>query len=53
MIGSTDIDEMSDDPMGEATVTLDDVLAHHDMDVEIKLNGTRTGVLRVKLDRAN
>jgi hypothetical protein len=53
VIGSTDIDEMSDDPMGEATITLDDVLAHHDMDVEVKLNGTRTGVLRVKLDRAN
>ncbi len=53
VIGSTDIDEMSDDPMGEATITLDDVLAHHDMDVEVKLGGTRTGVLHVKLDRAN
>jgi len=52
-IGATDIDEMSDDPMGSAIVTIDDVAAHRDMDVEIRLNGTRTGVMRVKLERAN
>ncbi len=53
LIGATDIDEMSDDPMGTAIVTIDDVAAHKDMDVEIRLNGTRTGVMRLRLDRAN
>ena len=52
-IGATDIDEMSDDPMGSAIITIDDVAAHRDMDVEVRLTGTRTGVMRVRLERAN
>jgi hypothetical protein len=51
-IGATDVDEMNDDPMGSATITIDDVAAHHDMDVEVRLNGGRTGIMRVRLDRA-
>jgi len=50
VIGATDIDVGSDDPMGEATITLDDVLKHREMDVEVKLGGARTGTLHVKLD---
>ena len=51
-IGATDVDEMSDDPMGSAIVTIDDVATHKDMEVELRLNGARTGVMRVKLERA-
>ncbi len=52
VIGATDIDVGSDDPMGEATVTLDDVITKHQIEVETKLGGSRTGTLRLKLDRA-
>lgn len=52
VIGATDIDVESDDPMGEATITLDDVVNKRELDVEMKQNGTRTGTLRVKLERA-
>jgi hypothetical protein len=51
-IGATDIDEVSDDPMGRAFVTLADVLAGKDLEVETRLNGTRTGVIRIKVDVA-
>jgi hypothetical protein len=50
VIGATDIDLESDDPMGQAYVTLADVMGHSAMDVEMRLNGTRTGVLRVKVE---
>ncbi len=53
VIGATDIDELSDDPMGEATITIDDVIAHPTTEVEFKLKGTRTGTVRLKLERAN
>jgi hypothetical protein len=53
LIGATDVDEMNDDPMGSSIVTIDDVAAHKDMDLEIRLNGTRTGTMRVRLERAN
>jgi len=52
VIGATDIDIESDDPMGQVTITLDDVMTHPTMEVETKLGGTRTGTLRVKLERA-
>jgi hypothetical protein len=52
LIGATDIDEMSDDPMGQVIVSLDDVMAHPDLTVETRLNGSRTGTLRLKLERA-
>ncbi|HEY1955851.1 MAG TPA: hypothetical protein VGH28_09560 [Polyangiaceae bacterium] len=50
VVGATDVDEAFDDPMGEATITLDDVLAHREMDVETKLGGLRTGTLHLRLE---
>ena len=50
VVGATDIDVEFDDPMGEATITLDDVLTHRELEVEVKLGGTRTGTLRLKLE---
>ncbi len=50
VVGATDVDEAFDDPMGEATLTLDDVLAHREMEVEVKLAGLRTGTLRLRFD---
>jgi hypothetical protein len=50
VIGATDVDAAFDDPMGEATVTLADVLAHRELDVEIKLGGLRSGTLRLRLE---
>ncbi len=50
LIGATDIDIESDDPMGQAIVTLEDVMKGT-LEVETRLNGTRTGTLRVKLER--
>ena len=50
VVGATDVDEAFDDPMGEATITLDDVLAHRDLDVEVKLGGLRSGALHLRLD---
>ncbi len=52
VLGATDIDLESDDAMGEATITLDDVVNKREADVEVKLNGARTGTIRVKLERA-
>ena len=52
VVGATDIDIESDDPMGQATITIDDVVAHPTLEVETRLNGTRTGTLRLKLERA-
>jgi len=52
VIGVTDVDELTDDPMGEATVTLDDILQRgRDLEVEVKLGGGRTGTLRLRVDR--
>ncbi len=52
VIGATDVDEVSDDPMGEATVTLDDIVTRgRDLEVEVKLGGARTGRIRLRVER--
>jgi hypothetical protein len=50
IVGATDIDLESDDAMGQAVISLADVLGHRDLEVELRLNGTRTGTMRLKLD---
>ena len=50
VVGATDVDEAFDDPMGEATITLDDVLAHRDLDVDVKLGGLRSGTLHLRFE---
>jgi len=50
VVGATDVDEAFDDPMGEATITLDDVLAHRELDVDVKLGGLRSGTLHLRLE---